>query len=73
MSGYRLTDYDNGYDFASMIAYLRERIEVPIVAGLPFGHTPAKATLAVGCDAHLVSHASGFALTMSGYPNLSGS
>jgi muramoyltetrapeptide carboxypeptidase len=70
MSGYKLSPYDNGYDFDAMVAYLRERIDVPIVTGLPFGHIPDKVTLAVGSDAHLVSHADGFELTMSGYPTL---
>jgi muramoyltetrapeptide carboxypeptidase len=71
MSGYKLTPYDNGYDFDAMVAYLRESIDVPLLTGLPFGHVPDKATLAVGCDARLVSHTDGFELTMSGYPNLS--
>lgn len=71
MSGYRLTSYDNGYDFNAMVAYLREHLDVPLLTGLPFGHVPAKATLAVGCDTHLVSTADGFELTMCGYPNLS--
>lgn len=70
MSGYKLTPYDNGYDFGAMVTYLRDRIDVPIVTGLPFGHIPAKATLAVGSKAHLVSRADGFELTMSDYPNL---
>ncbi|HYD80128.1 MAG TPA: muramoyltetrapeptide carboxypeptidase [Paucimonas sp.] len=72
MSDYKLTPYDNGYDFEAMVAYLRGRIGVPLLTGLPFGHTPDKATLAVGCDAHLVSDADVFELTMSGYPNLAG-
>jgi muramoyltetrapeptide carboxypeptidase len=70
MSGYKLTAYDNGYDFDAMVVYLREHIDIPVVTGLPFGHIPDKVTLAIGSDAHLVSHADGFELTMSGYPTL---
>jgi muramoyltetrapeptide carboxypeptidase len=66
-SGYRLTDYDNGYDFSAMLTYLRSQVGVPILTGLPFGHTRDKATLVVGCQAHLVSKESSFHLLMSGY------
>lgn len=69
-SGYRLSEYDNGYDFNSMLAYLRTQLPVPILTGLPFGHIRDKATLAVGCQAHLISQAGSFSLTMSGYPTL---
>ena len=53
-SGYRLTDYDNGYDFAAMLSFLRGVIEVPIVTGLPFGHCRDKLTLPVGGTAHVL-------------------
>lgn len=69
-SGYRLSDYDNGYDFGAMLAYLRAQLPVPILTGLPFGHIRDKVTLAVGCQAHLVSQADTFSLTMNGYPTL---
>jgi muramoyltetrapeptide carboxypeptidase len=69
-SNYRLSDYDNGYDFAAMLAHLRAQLPVPVLTGLPFGHIRDKVTLAVGCRAHLVSQADGFQLTMTGYPTL---
>lgn len=69
-SGYQLTDYDNGYDFAQMVAYLRAHLPVPVLTGLPFGHGRDKATLVVGATAELVSEAGSFALTMSGYFSL---
>jgi muramoyltetrapeptide carboxypeptidase len=47
-SGYKLTEYDQGYDFAAMLGYLRERFAIPIVTGLPFGHNSRKATLPLG-------------------------
>lgn len=69
-SNYRLSDYDNGYDFDTMLAYLRQRLPVPVLTGLPFGHIRDKATLAVGCRAELVSDATGFRLGMKAYPYL---
>jgi muramoyltetrapeptide carboxypeptidase len=69
-SGYRLSDYDNGYDFGTMLAYLRETLSVPVLSGLPFGHIRDKATLAVGGQARLQSDGGRVTLTMSGYPHL---
>lgn len=71
-SAYRLTDYDNGYDFAQMVAYLREHLPVPVLTGLPVGHGRDKATLVVGSRAELVSSSQSFSLTMSGYRSLFG-
>lgn len=70
-SSYRLTAYDNGYDFAAMLNYLRERMDMPILTGLPFGHTRDKATLAVGAQATLKGDGECATLMMSGYPSLS--
>lgn len=69
-SSYRLSDYDNGYDFDAMLAYLRSQLAAPVLTGLPFGHIRDKATLAVGCRATVESDGSGFTLTMEGYPFL---
>ncbi len=69
-SGYKLTDYDNGYDFAAMAAWLSERIGLPILQGLPFGHIRDKVTLPVGADCTLNSDAKGFRLELSAYPHL---
>ncbi|HEY0843721.1 MAG TPA: muramoyltetrapeptide carboxypeptidase [Noviherbaspirillum sp.] len=72
-SSYRLTPYDNGYDFSVMLDYLRKRLQVPVLTGLPFGHTPDKATLVVGAQATLRSDGRSAELVMSGYPSLSAS
>lgn len=69
-SGYRLSPADNGYDFDAMLAYLRQRLPIPVLAGLPFGHIKERCTLPFGGQAHLVSDAAGFDLTVSGYPTL---
>ena len=50
---WRLAPHDQGYDFDTMIDYWRDRIQVPIVTGLPFGHVPAKTVLGVGMDYRL--------------------
>ncbi|MGV8900402.1 MAG: muramoyltetrapeptide carboxypeptidase [Burkholderiaceae bacterium] len=69
-SGYRVTDYDRGYDFDAMLAFMRSQLKVPILTGLPFGHVADKLTLPVGAQAQLVSDAASFQLTLTRYPNL---
>ena len=69
-SSYRLSDYDNGYDFSTMLDYLRATIGVPLLTGLPFGHVRDKVTLAVGCHAELISDQHATQLVMTGYPTL---
>ena len=71
-SSYRLTDYDNGYDFAQMVAYLRAHLPMPVLTGLPVGHGRDKATMVLGSRAELVSDSASFSLTMSGYGSLLG-
>lgn len=70
-SGYRLTDYDNGYDFEQMLAWLRSQVAVPILNGLPVGHGRDKATIPVGAQARLQSTGDRFTLRISAYPHLS--
>jgi muramoyltetrapeptide carboxypeptidase len=70
-SAYKLSAQDNGYDFDAMLAYLRERLPVPVLTGLEFGHIARRVTLPFGARAHLVSDASGYRMTMAGYPTLS--
>ena len=36
-----------------MLAYIRSLIDVPVITGLPFGHTSTRASLVVGSDAQL--------------------
>lgn len=69
-ANYRLTDYDNGYTFDTMVDYLRTKLSVPILTGLPFGHVKDRVTLPVGAQAALTSDANSFALTVSAYPFL---
>ena len=69
-SGYRLTDYDNGYDLDAMVSYLRQHLPVPVLTGLPFGHMKDKVTLVVGADAQLDSLGEAVLLGMMRYPVL---
>ncbi|MDQ1833835.1 muramoyltetrapeptide carboxypeptidase [Massilia scottii] len=69
-SGYRLSPADNGYDFCAMLAYLRATLPIPVLTGLPFGHTAHRATIPFGARARLCSDEAGFTLTMSGYPTV---
>ncbi|MEO0314714.1 MAG: muramoyltetrapeptide carboxypeptidase [Pseudomonadota bacterium] len=69
-SGYRLSDYDHGYDFQAMLAFMRELLPVPVLQGLPFGHTRDKLTLPVGAACRLRSDPSGLQLAVSDYPIL---
>ncbi len=64
-SGYRLTEYDNGYDFVAMVNFLRAYLGVPVLTGLPFGHTRDKLSLPVGGRCRLASDADGFSLHCS--------
>lgn len=69
-SGYRLSDYDNGYNFEAMLDYLRGYLGIPLLTGLPFGHMRDKVTLVVGSQARLQSNGKACSLTMSDYPRL---
>jgi len=50
---FRLTPNDDGYDLATVVAHLRDRVRVPVYTGLPFGHIRDKLTLPVGGHARL--------------------
>jgi muramoyltetrapeptide carboxypeptidase len=45
---YALNANDDGYDLATAVAHVRERIRVPLYTGLPFGHIRDKLTLPIG-------------------------
>jgi muramoyltetrapeptide carboxypeptidase len=70
-SNYRLSDYDNGYNFEQMLSYARQHLSAPLLTGLPFGHIADRVSLPVGAHAELESDARGFSLRLSGYPILS--
>ncbi|HUH88301.1 MAG TPA: LD-carboxypeptidase, partial [Pusillimonas sp.] len=45
---YKLARNDNGYSMDSVVAWLRDNVNVPVITGLPYGHVKVKATLPVG-------------------------
>lgn len=54
---YRLAAHDNGYDLGSALQWLRNNLRVPVITGLPYGHTAKKLSLPVGAQAELVANA----------------
>lgn len=69
-SAYKLAPLDNGYDFETMLAFVRARLPVPVLTGLEFGHIARRVTLPFGGQARLVSDAEGHTLTVTDYPTL---
>lgn len=67
-SGYKLAPNDNGYDFATMVAYLRATLGIPVFTGLPFGHVRDKLTLPFGGKAVLEAGRDGWQLEYSATP-----
>lgn len=61
---------DNGFDLQSALQRLREIANVPVLTGLPFGHSARKLTLPVGGRARLTVKRSGAVLELSRYPTL---
>jgi muramoyltetrapeptide carboxypeptidase len=54
----RFTDYttgpaDGGFKLSTVVQWLAQQTQVPILTGLPFGHVPTKVILPFGLKAHL--------------------
>jgi muramoyltetrapeptide carboxypeptidase len=69
-SAYKLYPGDRGYDFDAMLAFLRSRLDIPVLTGLQFGHGVRRVTMPFGAQARLVSTATQFELTMTDYPTI---
>ena len=54
-TNYKLVPHDKGFKLASVVAWLRSQITVPVLTGLPFGHVPTKVLLPVGAKIDLVT------------------
>lgn len=52
---YKLAEHDQGYDLKSVIAYIRKTVGIPVITGLPYGHTAMKATLPIGAKIGLAT------------------
>ena len=65
---FNISDYDNGYDFDAMLAWVRQTVSIPVLTGLPFGHIKDKISLPIGAWGHLQSTSGNVSLTLSHYP-----
>lgn len=54
-TNYKLVPHDKGFKLASVVAWLRTQLSVPVLTGLPFGHVPTKVLLPVGAKVDLVA------------------
>jgi len=61
---------DGGFGLESVVAHFRERLELPVMSGLPFGHGARRATLPVGAPAVLAVARGMARLSFERYPNL---
>ena len=66
-NGFEAGPNDNGYDLETMVADARDRFDVPIYTGLPFGHCRDKLTLPFGGDGELRVAGGVARLRLSGY------
>lgn len=69
-SGSAPNDYDAGYDLQTVYAYLRERLAIPLISGMDFGHEQRTVTLPLGARAVLQNQSHLAQLTLSGHPVL---
>ncbi|MBU3753985.1 muramoyltetrapeptide carboxypeptidase [Enterobacter roggenkampii] len=67
-SGAAPNDYDAGYSLETMVEFIRSRLDIPVIAGLDFGHEQRTVTLALAAHASLIHNDSGSRLTISGHP-----
>jgi muramoyltetrapeptide carboxypeptidase len=67
---YRLAEHDRGYDLSSAIAFIKKTINIPIVPGLPYGHTPMKVTLPVGAKVGLATEDGMAHLVLEEHPEI---
>ncbi len=53
-SGWKKSPLDRGYGLKACVEALRQRVKVPLLTGLPFGHVPTKVCLPVGAKAEMM-------------------
>lgn len=51
---YKLVPHDRGFKLQSVVNWLRQQIQVPLVTNLPYGHVATKVVLPVGAKTNLV-------------------
>lgn len=50
---YKLGSHDRGFKLATVIDWLRKKLDVPVITNLPYGHVQTKVLLPVGKKAYL--------------------
>lgn len=50
---FKLTSHDKGFNLAAVVQWLRERLKVPVLTHLPYGHVQTKVLLPVGAKVDL--------------------
>ena len=51
---YQPVPHDKGFKLASVVDWLRSKLRIPVLTGLPFGHVPTKVLLPVGLELDLM-------------------
>jgi len=65
-----LSDYDNGFDFATVWQRLRDEYQIAVISDLPFGHDADTVTLPLGASATLEIDQGAARLAFTGHPTL---
>ena len=52
-TSFKLVPHDKGFKLATVVAWLRSQLSVPVLTGLPFGHVPTKVLMPVGAKVDL--------------------
>lgn len=65
-----LSEYDNGFDFASVWQRVRDTCQIPVISDLAFGHDADTVTLASGARATLQIENGEAQLAYTGHPTL---
>ncbi|RYY84042.1 MAG: LD-carboxypeptidase [Comamonadaceae bacterium] len=54
-TNYVSVPHDKGYKLKTVVDWLRQQVDVPVLTGLPFGHVPTKVCLPVGAKVTLAA------------------
>ena len=51
---YQLTSHDRGYKLQTVVNWLRQKVKIPVITNLPYGHVATKVLLPVGAKTDLL-------------------
>lgn len=54
-TGYKAGAKERDFDLPAVISYIRKTVGIAVITGLPYGHTPVKATLPIGARVGLAT------------------